>query len=149
GYFNNKEATDAIIDKDRFINTGDIVFVDEQGNYFILDRKKELIKYKNFYIIPSELESILLTHDAVSDAAVIGYYSEEEATEIPIAYVTIRNGYEKSQALAEEIQSFVGEKVAPYKKLSGILFNDIIPKSEASKILRRLLREKLKNDIKE
>ncbi|CAG8820594.1 14659_t:CDS:2, partial [Racocetra persica] len=143
-------ATDAIIDRDGFINTGDIVSVDEQGNYFILGRKKELIKYKNFYVIPFELESILLTHDAVSDAAVIEYYSKEEATEITIAYVTIRKGYEKSQALAEEIQSFVDEKVAPYKKLrGGILFIDIIPKSENGKILKRLLREKLKNDIKE
>ncbi|CAG8787847.1 11713_t:CDS:2, partial [Racocetra fulgida] len=114
GYLNNKEATDAIIDKEGFINTGDIVSIDEQ------------------------------------DAAVIGYNSEEEETEIPIAYVTIRNGYDKSQALAEEIQSFVDEKVAPYKKLrGGILFIDIIPKSEAGKILKRLLREKLKNNIKE
>ncbi|RIB19754.1 hypothetical protein C2G38_2180996 [Gigaspora rosea] len=150
GYLNNKEATDAVIDKDGFFNTGDIVFADEQGNYFIVDRKKELIQYNGFQVSPSELESILLTHDAVSDAAVIGFYSEEEATEIPTAFVTIKNGYEQSQALVNEIQFFVDEKVASYKKLrGGVLFIDKIPKNESGKILRRLLREKLKNDIKE
>ncbi|CAG8494782.1 25004_t:CDS:10 [Dentiscutata erythropus] len=125
GYLNNKEATANVIDKDGFLNTGDI----------------------GFQVAPAELEAVLLTHDAVSDAAVIGYYYEEEATEIPIAYVSIKSGYEQSQALAREIQSFVDGKVAQHKKLrGGILFIDRIPKSESGKILRRLLREKLKND---
>ncbi|CAG8669809.1 17336_t:CDS:2 [Dentiscutata erythropus] len=128
-YLNNKEATDAVIDKDGFFNTEDIA--------------------SDLYVVPSELESILLIHDAVSDAAVIGYYSKEEATEILMAYITIKNGYEQSQALAEEIQSFVDEKVAPHKKLrGGILFIDRIPRN-GGKILRRLLKEKLKNDIKD
>ncbi|CAG8599655.1 13249_t:CDS:10 [Cetraspora pellucida] len=122
GYLNNKKATDAVFDKDRFCKTGDIV-------------------------IPSELESILLTHDAVIDAIVLGYYSEEEATEIPIAYVVIKNGYEQSQSLVREIQFFVDEKVEPHKKLrGGILLIDKIPKSETGKILRIHLKEKLKND---
>ncbi|CAG8827010.1 2616_t:CDS:1, partial [Racocetra persica] len=83
-----------------------------------------------FQVIPFELESILLTYDAVTDAAVLGYYSEEEASEIPIAYVVIKNGYEQSQPLAGEIQSFVNDKVAPHKKLrGGILFIDKIPKN--------------------
>ncbi|KAF0554944.1 acetyl-CoA synthetase-like protein [Gigaspora margarita] len=66
GYLNNKEATDAVFDKDGFFNTGDIASVDEQGNFFIVDRKKELIKYKGFQVAPAELEAILLTHDAVT-----------------------------------------------------------------------------------
>ncbi|CAG8706688.1 10325_t:CDS:10 [Dentiscutata erythropus] len=149
-YLNNKEATDAVFDKNGFFNTGDIVSVDEQGNCFIVDRKKELINYKGFQVSPSELESILLTHDAVSDAAVIGYYSEKEATEIPTAYVTIKNEYEQSQALAKEIQSFVDEKVISYKKLGGgIFFIDKIPKNTSGKILRKVLKEKLKKDINE
>ncbi|RIB21632.1 hypothetical protein C2G38_1999103, partial [Gigaspora rosea] len=141
GYLNNKEATDAAFGKDGFFCTGDIVSVDEQGNFFVVDRKKEMIKYQDFYVAPSELESILLTHEAVSDAAVIGYYSEKVATEIPTAYVTIKNGYKQSQALAEEIQSFVDEKVLPYKKLrGGTIFIDRIPKNASGKILRRLLK---------
>ncbi|RIB10364.1 hypothetical protein C2G38_2206341 [Gigaspora rosea] len=81
------------------------------------------------------------------DAAVVGYYSEEKATEIPTAYVTIKNEYVQSQALAKEIQSFIGEKVAPHKKLrGGIRFIDRIPKSASGKILRRLLRNELMND---
>ncbi|RIB11178.1 hypothetical protein C2G38_2204141 [Gigaspora rosea] len=148
-YLNNKVATDAAIDKDGFFNTGDIVYVDEQGNYFIVDRNKEMIKGLGFHVTPSELESILLTHAAVSDAAVIGYYSEKDATELPTAYVTIKNGYKQSRALAEEIQSFVDEKVLPYKRLrGGILFIDRIPKNASGKILRRLLKESLKNDMK-
>ncbi|CAG8764784.1 25649_t:CDS:2, partial [Dentiscutata erythropus] len=150
GYLNNKEATDSVIDKDGFFSTGDIVSVDEQGNFFIVGRKKELIIYKNFRVAPSELESILLTHDAVLDAAVIGYYSEKEATELPTAYVTIKNEYGQSQALAKEIQSFVDEKVMSHKKLrGGVLFINRIPKNDIGKIQRRLLREKLKNDVKE
>ncbi|RIB02489.1 hypothetical protein C2G38_2149983 [Gigaspora rosea] len=150
GYLNNKEATEAAFGKDGFFCTGDIVSVDEQGNFFVVDRKKEMIRTEDFDVSPSELESILLTHEVVSDAAVIGYYSEKEETEIPTAYVTIKNGYKQSQALAEEIQSFVDEKVLPYKKLrGGIMFIDRIPKNESGKILRKLLKEKLKNDIKE
>ncbi|RIB10217.1 hypothetical protein C2G38_1874787, partial [Gigaspora rosea] len=141
GYLNNKEATDAVFDKDGFFCTGDIVFVDEQGNFFVVGRKRDIIKYQNFYVAPSELESILLTHEAVSDAAVVGYYSEKEATEIPTAYVTIKNGYKQSQALAEKVQSFVDEKVLPYKRLrGGILFIDKIPKNAFGKTLRRLLK---------
>ncbi|CAG8541019.1 9806_t:CDS:2 [Racocetra fulgida] len=137
GYLNNKEATDAVFDKDGFFSSGDIVSVDEQ----------ELINYKGFQVIPSELEYILLTHDAVADAVVLGYFSEEEATEIPIAYVAIKNGYEQSQSLAREIQFFVDENVAPHKKLrGGILLIDKIPKSVTGKVLKTVLKEKLKND---
>ncbi|CAG8620672.1 3040_t:CDS:2, partial [Racocetra persica] len=124
GYLNNKKATDAVFDKDGFFETGD-----------------------GFQVAPAELESILLTHDAVSDAAVIGDYCEAEATEIPIAYVTIKNGHEQSQDLVKQIQSYVNKKVAPHKKLrGGVLFIDKIPKSDSGKILRRVLRDKLKQD---
>ncbi|CAG8774488.1 14675_t:CDS:2, partial [Racocetra persica] len=147
GYLNNKKATDAVFDKDGFFETGDVAYADDQGNFFIVDREKELIKYKGFQVAPAELESILLTHDAVSDAAVIGDYCEAEATEIPIAYVTIKNGHEQSQDLVKQIQSYVNEKVAPHKKLrGGVLFIDKIPKSDFGKILRRVLKDKLKQD---
>ncbi|RIB13036.1 hypothetical protein C2G38_2099411 [Gigaspora rosea] len=148
GYLKNKEATDSAFDKDGFFNTGDIATVDEQGNFYIVDRKKELIKYKGFQVAPAELEAILLTHDAISDAAVLGHYSEKEATEIPKAYVTIKSGYKQSQDLAAEIKSFVDKKVTSHKKLrGGVYFVDEIPKSDSGKILRRLLREKVKGNI--
>ncbi|RIB22584.1 hypothetical protein C2G38_2173576 [Gigaspora rosea] len=141
-WIHSPKTTDAVIDTDGFFNTGDIVSVDEQGYYFIVDRKKEFIRGLDFDIAPSELESILLTQEAVSDAAVIGYYSEKEEIEIPTAYVTIKNGYNRSQALAEEIRSFVNEKVLPYKRLTGdIMFIDRIPKTQSGKILRRVLKE--------
>ncbi|CAG8772535.1 10276_t:CDS:10 [Cetraspora pellucida] len=147
GYLNNKEATDAVFDKDGFFITGDIVYVDEQGNFFIVNRKKEFIKYKGYQVAPAELESILLTHEAVSDAAVIGEYYEAEATEIPVAYVTIKNKYEKSQDLAKNIQYYVDEKVASHKKIrGGVLYIDKIPRSDSGKMLRRILRERLKQD---
>ncbi|CAG8524389.1 8634_t:CDS:10, partial [Scutellospora calospora] len=148
GYLKNKEATDAVFDNDGFFNTGDIASVDEQGNFYIVDREKELIKYNGFQVAPAELESVLLTHEVISDAAVIGYYSEKDATEIPVAYVTIKDGHEQSQTLAKDIQSFVENNVAPHKKLrGGILFIDKIPKSDSGKILRRLLRERVVNDL--
>ncbi|RIB11179.1 hypothetical protein C2G38_2250324 [Gigaspora rosea] len=131
-YLNNKVATDAAIDKDGFLI--------QEILYTLMN--------KGFHVAPSELESILLTHAAVSDAAVIGYYSEKDATELPTAYVTIKNGYKQSRALAEEIQSFVDENVLPYKRLRGILFIDRIPKNASGKILRKLLKESLKNDMK-
>ncbi|KAF0464768.1 acetyl-CoA synthetase-like protein [Gigaspora margarita] len=92
GYLNNKEATDAAFDKDGFFCTGDIAFVDEQGNFFIIGRKRDIIKYHDFYVAPSELESILLTHEAVSDAASFEYYSSHVShhgiRNIPVAIVT-------------------------------------------------------------
>ncbi|RIB14127.1 hypothetical protein C2G38_2096732 [Gigaspora rosea] len=145
GYINNKEATIASFDKDGFFYTEDVASVDEQGNYFIVDRRNEIIRCHEAYVSPSELESILLTHEAVSDAAVVGY--EKEAVEFPTAYVTIKNGYKQSQTLAEEIQSFVDEKVESYKKLSGgVFFIDRIPKNSMGKTQRLLLRKKLNNE---
>ncbi|CAG8559105.1 34873_t:CDS:10, partial [Racocetra persica] len=145
GYLNNKEATNAAIDGDGFFHTGDIVVIDRQGNCFIVDRVKELIKFKGFQVAPAELESILLSHPAVLDAAVIPYFSEKELTEYPTACVVLKAKYEKTLKLAKEIQKFVDDNVSPHKKLrGGVLFTDSIPKSDSGKILRRVLKEKLK-----
>ncbi|RIB04156.1 hypothetical protein C2G38_2008510 [Gigaspora rosea] len=142
-YINKKEV--ATFDKDGFFYTEDVVSVDKQGNYFIIDRRNNIIRCEEADVSPSELESILLTHEAVSDAAVVGY--KKEVFEFPTAYVTIKNGYKQSQTLAEEIQSFVDEKVASYKKLSGgVLFIDRIPKNSIGKTQRFLLKKKLQND---
>ncbi|CAJ0907845.1 17100_t:CDS:2 [Entrophospora sp. SA101] len=87
GYLNNKQATKECIGKDGFFRTGDVAFINENGKIFLVDRIKELIKYKGSQVAPAELESVLLTNPIISDAAVVGIYSEQDATELPVAYV--------------------------------------------------------------
>ncbi|EXX58359.1 uncharacterized protein OCT59_018078 [Rhizophagus irregularis] len=147
GYLNNKEATDACIDSDGWFHTGDLGYVNPQGNFFIVDRVKELIKYKGFQVAPAELESVLLTHPSITDCAVIGVNSDEQATEYPLAYVVLKQNEIQSDELKEEIKDFVSQRVAPHKKLrGGVCFTDKIPKSSAGKILRRSLRERARNE---
>ncbi|RIA89004.1 hypothetical protein C1645_799648 [Glomus cerebriforme] len=147
GYLNNKEATDACIDSDGWFRTGDVGYVDSQGNFFIIDRVKELIKYKGFQVAPAELEAILLTHPSIADAAVIGIYSDEQVTELPLAYVVLQQNEIQSEQMKEEIQNFVSQRVAQFKRLrGGVHFIDKIPKSPSGKILRRFLRERARNE---
>lgn len=136
GYLNNPEATARTIDADGWLHTGDIGYADEDGHFYIVDRVKELIKYKGFQVAPAELESILLSHPAVADAAVIPC-ADEEAGEVPKAFVVL-----KGEASAEEIMDFVAERVAPHKKIRFVEFIPQIPKSASGKILRRVLVEK-------
>ena len=133
GYLNRPEATAATVDSEGWLHTGDIGYADNDGHFFIVDRAKELIKYKGFQVPPAELEAVLLTHPAVADAAVIPC-QDEEAGEIPKAFVVL-----KGEATAEELMDFVAEKVAPYKKIRLLEFIDKIPKSASGKILRRVL----------
>ena len=133
GYLNRPEATAATVDSDSWLHTGDIAYVDDDGHFFIVDRAKELIKYKGFQVPPAELEALLLTHEAVADAAVIPC-PDEEAGEVPKAFVVLRG-----EATAKELMEFVEQRVAPHKKLRFVEFIDKIPKSPSGKILRRLL----------
>jgi acyl-CoA synthetase (AMP-forming)/AMP-acid ligase II len=135
GYLNRPEATARTIDAEGWLHTGDVGFADEDGHFFIVDRAKELIKYKGFQVAPAELEALLLTHPAVADAAVIPI-PDDEAGEIPKAYVVL-NG----DAAADEILAFVSTRVAPFKKIRLLEFIDKIPKSPSGKILRRVLIE--------
>ncbi len=137
GYLNNQMATDAMIDRDGWLHTGDIAIVDDEGYFTIVDRVKELIKYKGYQVPPAELEALLLEHPKISDAAVLGR-PDEEAGEVPIAFV-VADDLEPDAVL-----SFVAERVAPYKKLRGVEFVDQIPKSASGKILRRELAERVK-----
>ena len=137
GYLNNDIATKATIDDDGWLHTGDIGHVNAEGHLFVVDRLKELIKYKGFQVPPAELEALLLTHPDVADAAVIGL-ADEEAGEIPAAYVVLREG---AQATAEDIQGFVAGQVASYKQIRRLTFIDAVPKSASGKILRRMLRD--------
>jgi acyl-CoA synthetase (AMP-forming)/AMP-acid ligase II len=136
GYLNNPEADAGTIDKDRWLHTGDIGYADEEGHFYIVDRVKELIKYKGFQVAPAELEAILLTHPAIADAAVIPC-RDDEAGEVPKAFIVLRE-----EAGAEAIMDFVAARVAPHKKIREVEFIEQIPKSLSGKILRRVLIDK-------
>jgi acyl-CoA synthetase (AMP-forming)/AMP-acid ligase II len=136
GYLDDPEATAATVDDDGWLHTGDIGRADDDGYVVLVDRVKELIKYKGYQVAPAELEAVLLEHPAVAEAAVVGR-ADEEAGEVPKAFVA-RAG----DATAQEIMTFVAERVAPYKRLRALEFVDEIPKSPSGKILRRLLNER-------
>ena len=119
-----------------WLRTGDFARRDEYGWLYIVDRAKELIKYKGLQVAPAELEAVLLSHPSIADAAVIGV-PDDEAGEVPKAFVVV-----KEDVTAEQIQEFVASQVAPYKKIRQIEFLDAIPKSPSGKILRRILRDR-------
>ena len=137
GYLNNPQATAATIDEDGWLHTGDLGYVDADGHLYVVDRLKELIKYKGFQVPPAELEAVLLRHPDVADAAVIGL-PDDEAGEIPAGYVVLRPGAAASPA---DIMRFVAGEVAHYKQIRRLEVIDAIPKSAAGKILRRVLRD--------
>jgi acyl-CoA synthetase (AMP-forming)/AMP-acid ligase II len=136
GYFHHADETRAALDADGWFRTGDIGRADADGFFFIVDRLKELIKYKGMQVPPAELEAVLLSHPAVADAAVVPF-ADPEAGEIPRAFVV-----RKGAVTAEELMAFVAEQVASYKKVRRLEFIDAIPKSASGKILRRLLKDR-------
>ena len=136
GYLNQPEATARTIDHAGWLHTGDLAQADEHGSLRIVDRVKELIKYKGYQIAPAELEGLLLTHPAIADAAVIPV-TDEQAGEVPKALI-VADGH----ITPEEVAAFVAERVAPYKKLRSVELIDAIPKSPSGKILRRYLIER-------
>jgi acyl-CoA synthetase (AMP-forming)/AMP-acid ligase II len=137
GYWNRPEDTADTITPDGWLRTGDIAQFDDEGYVSIVDRKKELIKYKGYQVPPAELEALLMEHPAVADVAVIPK-PHEEGGEIPKAFVLLKAGEEAS---ADEIMQFVAERVAPYKKVREVEFVDTIPKTLSGKILRKDLIE--------
>src|SRR5450759_2094080 len=137
-YLNNDEATRNSIDSDGFFHTGDIGHIDDHDRYFIVDRLKELIKYKGFQVAPAELEALLLSHPNIADVAVIGVL-DDEGEEVPKAFVALKQPQDP-----EEIIEFVAARVAPHKKIRRIEVVDQIPKSATGKILRRILRDREK-----
>ncbi len=138
GYLNNPEATAITVDGDGYLHTGDIGHVDADGHYYIVDRLKELIKYKGFQVPPAELEALIITHPSVADVAVIPV-PDEEAGEIPKAFVVLKPDHELTEA---DLQAFVADQVAHYKQVRMVEFIDEIPKSASGKILRRILRDR-------
>ncbi|WAJ46717.1 AMP-binding protein [Mycobacterium sp. Aquia_216] len=137
GYLGNAAATAEIIDADGFLHTGDLARVDAAGCVYIVDRLKELIKYKGYQVAPAELEALLLTHPGIADVAVVGVIHNVSGEEIPKAFVVRKGGAALSKG---EIIDFVARKVAPYKKIRQVEFVTKIPKSPTGKILRKDLR---------
>ncbi|MEU8648607.1 4-coumarate--CoA ligase family protein [Streptomyces sp. NPDC048737] len=140
GYLGRPDATAAMIDADGWLHTGDIGRVDGEGGWlFVVDRVKELIKYKGFQVAPAELEALLLTHPGIADAAVVGEY-DDDGNEVPHAYVVRRPA---APGLSEgEVAMYVAERVAPYKRVRRVTFVDAVPRAASGKILRRELRKR-------
>ncbi|SER40413.1 4-coumarate--CoA ligase family protein [Lentzea albida] len=136
GYLNNPEATAATLDDEGWLHTGDVAVIDADGIVSIVDRVKELIKYKGYQVPPAELEAVLLTHEEIADAAVIGV-KDEDGEEIPKAFVVRQAG---SEIDGDAVIAFVASHVAPHKKVRVVEFIEAIPKSAAGKILRKDLR---------
>jgi len=135
GYLNNQAATDNMLDSNGWLHTGDIGYIDADSYLYVVDRVKELIKYKGQQVAPAELEGVLLRHEAIADAAVIGI-ADAEAGELPKAFVVLKPGRDMSE---EDVMAFVASQVAPHKKVRRVAFVTQIPKSSSGKILRRVL----------
>ncbi|KAK3995352.1 hypothetical protein QBC44DRAFT_320169 [Cladorrhinum sp. PSN332] len=147
GYFKNPEKTKEAFSEDGFFKTGDVFRRDKEGNFYCVDRLKELIKYNGYPVPPAELEGILVGHKDVADSCVVGIEDKSLATEVPRAYVVLRSGVKADDAKAMELIELVATKVAPHKKLrGGIRFVDQVPKSPSGKVLRRLMRDQAKKE---
>ena len=139
GYWKSPEATDAVL-RDGWYWSGDIVRVDETGQYYVVDRRKEMMKYKGFSIAPAEVESVLLEHPGVRDCGVVSRV-EVSGDETPCAFVVLREGELETSQTATAMQSFVAERLCNYKMPREIHFVTTIPRTPSGKILRRELRK--------
>ena len=147
GYHNNPEATKNALTDEGYFKTGDVGYQDEDGNFYITDRVKELIKYKGFQVPPAELEGLLISHPMVNDVAVVGIYAKDQATEVPRAFIVPKPGVEGNSKTAQDIMDWLQAKVAHHKRLrGGVRFVDEVPKSASGKILRRLLKVKAQEE---
>jgi acyl-CoA synthetase (AMP-forming)/AMP-acid ligase II len=137
GYLNNEQATRDTLDAEGWLHTGDVAVVDDSGRYTVVDRVKELIKYKGYQVAPAELEAVLIGHPEIADAAVIGVRDAESGEELPKAFVVRSPGSEISE---EDVMAYMTEHVAPHKKIRLVEFLEQVPKSAAGKILRKDLK---------
>jgi long-chain acyl-CoA synthetase len=139
GYWKEPQATAAAL-RDGWYFSGDIVRVDSEGFFYVLDRSKEMIKYKGFPVAPAEVESVLLEHPAVRDCGVVAK-PDPAAGEIPCAFIVLRPGFVASDALDQELRAFVADRLARHKQPREIRFVEAVPRTPSGKILRRELRK--------
>jgi acyl-CoA synthetase (AMP-forming)/AMP-acid ligase II len=150
GYFENPVANAQSFDSENFFKTGDIVYCDSKTHkWYIIDRKKELIKVRGFQVAPPELETVLLSHPQIVDAAVIGVKTPRDPeAELPRAYVVKRDGKEGRCLGEDDVKKWCGQRLAKFKELTGgVVFVDAIPKNASGKILKRILREEAKKEL--
>jgi acyl-CoA synthetase (AMP-forming)/AMP-acid ligase II len=140
GYLNHPDEGFIEINGQRWLRTGDLGYIDENGYHHLVDRIKEVIKYKGHTVAPAEVEALLLKHPAVLDAAVIGK-PDEVAGEIPKAFVALKEGY-RGRISEDELVEWMRGRIAEYKRVREVEFVESIPRSPAGKILRRILRER-------
>jgi acyl-CoA synthetase (AMP-forming)/AMP-acid ligase II len=141
GYWNEPQATAAVL-RDGWYWSGDIVTRDREGFYRVVDRRKEMIKYKGFPVAPAEVEAVLLEHPAVKECGVVGRGCAE-AGEVPVAFVALRDGFVESTKLGEELCAFVADRLTHYKQPREVRFVDAVPKTASGKLLRRELRKSI------
>jgi 4-coumarate--CoA ligase len=151
GYHQKPDETKECLDENGWFRTGDVGHMDENGDIYITDRVKELIKYKGFQVPPAELEGHLVNHDLIDDVAVVGVESEELGTEVPRAYVVPKGGHKAVQEGDDRlIVQWLNGRVANHKKLrGGVRFVDAVPKSASGKILRRILKDEARKEYAE
>lgn len=149
GYWKNSDATASCLSSDGWFRTGDVGYMDADGDFYITDRAKELIKYKGFQVAPAELEGYLTEHHLIDDVAVVGVVSDLQGTEVPRAFIVRRGGMKAvSDGDEKHIKDWLAKKVVKYKRLhGGISFVSEIPKSRAGKILRRELKAQAKREL--
>jgi acyl-coenzyme A synthetase/AMP-(fatty) acid ligase len=141
GYWKDQQATNTVL-RDGWYWSGDIVTRDDSDFYYVLDRRKEMIKYKGFPVAPAEVEAVLMEHPAVRDCGVVAR-PDPVAGEIPCAFVVLRDAFTNRDRLKEELCSFVGERLTGYKQPREIQFVDAVPRTPSGKILRRELKKVL------
>jgi long-chain acyl-CoA synthetase len=142
GYWKEPEATAAVL-RDGWYWSGDIVTRDGEGFYRVVDRRKEMIKYKGFPVAPAEVEAVLLEHPAVRECGVVGR-PDAEAGEIPVAFVALREGFASGKKMEEELSTFVADRLTRYKQPREVHFVEVVPKTASGKILRRELRQMIR-----
>ena len=139
GYWKDPDATAAVL-RDGWYWSGDIVTRDAEGFYHVVDRRKEMIKYKGFPVAPAEVEAVLLEHPAVRECGVVGR-PDAAAGEIPVAFIALREGFVTNRKMQEELSAFVADRLTHYKQPREVHFVEVVPKTASGKILRRELRK--------